>query len=218
LSVADITQPRKPAMADLVFYHAAPSRGSVVHWMLEEVGEPYDVHLLNLKSGDQNKPEYRAINPQGKVPAIRHKGVVTTEVAAICCYLADAFPAAKLAIPVGDPRRGPYLQWLFFSPSCIEPAMLDRGFPRVNAPPPTAVGYRDLDALLDIVCRALKQGPYLMGEQFTAVDVVVGSTLRWGMMFKMIPERLETRDYVARLASRPAMQRANAKDAAAMAT
>ena len=117
-------------MADLTLYHAAPSRSSVVRWMLEELGQPYDVHLLKLANGDQAKPDYLAINPMGKVPALKHGDAVVTEVAAICTYLADEFPHARLNIPVGDPRRGAYLKWLFFSPSCIEPAVTDRAFPR----------------------------------------------------------------------------------------
>jgi glutathione S-transferase len=201
-------------MANLTLYHAAPSRGSIARWMLEETGEPYDVHLLDLRQGDQRKPDYLAINPQGKVPALKHGGVVVTEAAAICAYLADEFPKARLAIPTGDPRRGVYFQWLFFGPSVIEPAMMDKGFPRTNAPPAAAVGYRDLDAVIDIVAKAVAAGPYLMGEQFTAADVVVGSALRWGMLFKMIPERAETVAYVSRLAQRPALQRTDAADQA----
>jgi len=199
-------------MAEITFYHAVPSRSMVVHWMLEEVGEPYDVHLIDLKAGAQNAPDYRAINPQGKVPAIRYKGVVTTEVAAICCLLADEFPKATLSVPVGDPQRGPYLQWLFFNPGAIEPAMMDTKFPRNPAPPPTAIGYRDLDVLLDVVEGALKDKTYLMGDQFTAADVVTGSGLRWGMQFGMIPQRAALAAYVKRLEARPAMQRANAAD------
>ena len=201
-------------MADLLLYHAAPSRSSIVRWMLEETVEPYDVHLLKLSEGEQRKPEYLAINPQGKVPALRHEVVVITEVSAICAYLADEFPKAKLAIPIGEPRRGVYLQWLLFGPSCIEPAMMDKGFPRAKAPPASAVGYRDLDAVLDVVSNALAKGPHLMGEPFTAADVVIGSGLRWGMQFKMIPERPEFAAYVARLTARPAAQRANQKDQA----
>lgn len=112
-------------MAELMFYTAVPSRGAVVRWMLDEVGEPYDTTVPDLKSGEQNQPAYRAINPQGKVPAIRCKGQVTTEVPAICAFLAGGFPQARLNIPLGDPRRGPYLTWLFFNPSAIEPAMMD---------------------------------------------------------------------------------------------
>ncbi|MFL5000814.1 MAG: glutathione S-transferase N-terminal domain-containing protein, partial [Xanthobacteraceae bacterium] len=104
-------------MAKLTLYHAAPSRSSIVHWMLEEVGEPYDLHLLSLKAGENRAPQYLAVNPMGKVPALRHGDVVITEAAAICTYLADAFPQRKLNIPIGDPRRGIYLKWLFFGPS-----------------------------------------------------------------------------------------------------
>jgi glutathione S-transferase len=199
-------------MADLTLYHASPSRSSTVLWMLEEVGEPYDIHLLKLMQGDQLKPEYLAVNPQGKVPALKHNGVVMTEVAAICTYLADAFPKANLAIPVGDPRRGAYLQWLFFGPSCIEPAIADRAWPRKEAPRQGAIGYRDIDQLVDIVAKAVAKGPYLMGEQFTAADVVIGSGVRWGTLFKLMPDRPEFGPYVARLAARAAAKRAEAKD------
>jgi glutathione S-transferase len=108
-------------MADLTLYHASPSRSSIVLWMLEELGQPYDVHLVSFKKGENLTPEYLAINPMGKVPALRHRDVVISEVSAICTYLADEFPEAKLNIPVGDPRRGPYLRWMFFGPSVIEP-------------------------------------------------------------------------------------------------
>jgi glutathione S-transferase len=199
-------------MADLLLYHAAPSRSATVRWMLEEVGEPYDIHLLKLSEGDQQKPEYLAINPQGKVPALKHKGVVVTEVSAICTYLADEFPKATLAVPVGDPRRGAYLQWLFFGPSCIEPAILDRAFPRKEPARAAAMGYRDIDTLADIVAKAVSKGPYILGEQFTTADVVIGSGLRWGTMFKLIPERPEFKPYIERLTQRPASQRADAKD------
>ena len=148
-------------MADLVLSHAVPSRSATVRWMLEEVGEPYDVHLLKLSEGEQQKPAYLAVNPQGKVPALKHKGVVITEVAAICAYLADEFPKAKLAIPTGDPRRGVYLQWLFFGPSCMEPAISDRAFPRKEPPRASAIGYRDIDTLADIVAKTVAKGPYL---------------------------------------------------------
>src|ERR1700750_2656347 len=101
-------------MSHLTLYYASPSRASIAMWMLEEIGEPYNVHLLDLKNGDNRKPDYLAINPMGKVPALRHGGTVITEVAAICTYLADEFPAAKLNVPVGSPKRGVYLKWLFF--------------------------------------------------------------------------------------------------------
>jgi glutathione S-transferase len=199
-------------MPELMLYTAVPSRGAVARWMLEEVGEPYEAHVLNLQAGEQNKPAYRAVNPHGKVPALKYKGQVTTEVAAICAFLADEFPRPKLAIPAGDPRRGPYLTWLFFNPSAIEPAMMDSRFPRKEAPPPAAIGYRSMDALLDVVEAALKGNTYLMGDQFTAADVVTGSGLRWGMLFGMIPQRAALAAYVGRLTAREAFKRAQEKD------
>ena len=199
-------------MANLTLYHAAPSRSSIVRWMLEELGEPYDLHVLSLAKGEQLAPDYLAVNPMGKVPALQHGEAIVTEAAAICTYLADEFPHARLNIPVGDSRRGPYLKWLFFGPSCIEPAMIDRVSPRKEQPRRGMVGYGDFDTVMDVVAKGLAPGPYLIGDQFTAADVVVGSTLRWGMMFKLIPERPEFRAYVDRLQARPALQRATALD------
>ena len=199
-------------MAKLTLYHAAPSRSSIVHWMLEEVGEPYEVHLLNLQRGDTRAADYLAVNPMGKVPAIRHGDVVVTETAAICAYLADEFPKAGLNVPVGDRRRGPYLKWLFFSPGCIEPAMLDRAYPRKEPPPQAALAYGSYETVLDVVADAVRKGPYLLGDRFTAADVVIGSVLRYGMMFKLLPERPEFTGYTGRLAARPAFARATAKD------
>jgi glutathione S-transferase len=201
-------------MAKLMLYHAAPSRSSIVRWMLEEVGEPYDIHLLHLSKSEQRAADYLAINPMGKVPALKHGDVVITEAAAICTYLADAFPQAKLHVPIGDPRRGVYLKWLFFGPGCIEPAMLDRAFPRKEEARRAALGYGDFDTVMNVTANAVAKGPYLMGEQFCAADVVIGSTLRWGMLFKLLPERPEFSAYVGRLSERPALQRASKKDEA----
>jgi glutathione S-transferase len=199
-------------MAKLTLYHAAPSRSSITRWMLEEVGEPYELHLLDLLRGDQTRPEYLAINPMGKVPALRHGDTIITEGAAICAYLADEFPARKLNVPVGTPRRGVYLKWLFFGPSCYEPAITDRNFPRREEPRRGMLGYGDFDSVMNVLAAAVAEGPYLMGEQFTAADVVIGAGLRWGLQFKLIPSRPEFTAYVARLAERPALQRADAKD------
>jgi glutathione S-transferase len=199
-------------MPDLTLYHAAPSRSSIVLWMLEELGQPYDIKLIKLSAGDNLKPDYLAINPMGKVPALKHGDAVITEAAATCTYLADEFPGAKLNIPVGTPRRGIYLKWLFFGPSCIEPAVIDRAAPRKEEARRGMLGYGDFDTVMNVVVQAVAKGPWLMGEQFTAADVIVGANIRWGMMFKMIPPRQEFLDYVARIAARPAAQRAEAKD------
>jgi glutathione S-transferase len=199
-------------MPSLTLYHAAPSRSSIVHWMLEEVGEPYDIHLMSLKKGENRAADYLKVNPMGKVPALKHGDTVITEAAAICAYLADAFPQAKLNVPVGDPRRGHYLKWLFFGPSCIEPAIIDRMFPRTGDIPRAALGYGDYDTVIAVLAEAVRRGPYLLGEQFTAADVVIGSGLRWGMMFKGLPERPEFVAYAGRMAERPAAKRATQKD------
>ena len=199
----------------LTLYHAIPSRSSIARWMLEEVGEPYDVHLLNLQAGENLKPAYLAVNPMGKVPALDHDGVVITEAAAICTYLADAFPKAELNVPVGDKRRGLYLKWLFFGPSCVEPAVTDRAFPRKEEARRGMLGYGDYDTVLNVLAKGVAGGPYILGEQFTTADVIIGSGLRWGMLFKLIPERAEFMAYVGRLNQRPAVKRAQEKDAAA---
>jgi glutathione S-transferase len=180
--------------------------------MLEEIGEPYDIHPISLSKGDNCTAEFLALNPMGKVPVLKHGDAVITEAAAICAYLADEFPRAGLNVPVGDPRRGPYLRWLFFGPSCIEPAMMDRAFPRREEARRAALGYGDFDAVLNVVATAVARGPYILGEQFTAADVVIGSGLRFGMLFKLLPERKEFTDYTGRLAGRPALERAEVKD------
>ncbi len=199
-------------MANLTLYHASPSRSSIARWMLEEIGEPYDLHVLSLAKGEQRAPDYLAVNPMGKVPALKHGDTVITEAAAICTYLADEFPQARLNVPVGDPRRGTYLRWLFFAPSCIEPAITDRAFPRKEEPRRGMLGYGDFDTVMAVVAAAVEPGPYLMGEQFTAADVVLGSTLRWGMMFGVLPKRPEFVAYVGRLEQQPALKRAIALD------
>jgi glutathione S-transferase len=199
-------------MPNLTLYHASPSRSSIVLWMLEELGQPYDVKLISLQNGDNLKPDYLAINPMGKVPALKHGDTIITEVAAICTYLADEFPEAKLAIPIGTPARGVYLKWLFFGPGCFEPAVIDRAAPRKEEARRAMLGYGDFDTAMNVVAKAVEKGPWLMGEQFTAADVVIGANVRWGTMFKLVPERPEFTAYAARIAERPAAQRAEAKD------
>src|ERR1044071_69947 len=132
-------------MPKLTLYHATPSRSAVTLWMLEETGAPYDVKLLNLAANEQMKPDYLAINPMGKVPALKSLAGVITAVAAICASLADAFPEKKLAPSLDDPRRGAYFRWLFLPPSVIEPAVQDKLFPRKEPPRAGAIGWRELD-------------------------------------------------------------------------
>jgi len=199
-------------MAALTLYHAAPSRSSTTLWMLEEVGEPYEIELISLKGQDQLKPGYRALNPMGKVPTLVNKGAVVSEVAAICCYLADTYPKAGLAPPVGDPMRGPYLKWLFWGPSCFEPAVIDHYLKRALGPR-AMMSWIDYESTLDIISAALAKGPYLLGETFSAADVVVGSGVNWGLRFGTVTARPEFAAYAERLRARPAMQRQMARDA-----
>ncbi len=198
-------------MAALTLYHMTPSRSSIALWMLEEVGEPFEIH--QLRRGETRESAYLAVNPMGKVPALRHGNALVTEVAAICCYLADAFPAAGLNVPLGDPLRGDYLKWLFFAPGVFEPAVADRAFKRVEPPPRSAIGYGDFDTVMDVVARAVSAAPYLVGGRFTAADLLIGANLRWAMAFGLIPKREEFARYVAQLDARPAYQRAAARDA-----
>jgi glutathione S-transferase len=197
---------------EITLYHISPSRSSIVLWMLEELGEPYDVHLLDMKKGENRQPAYLAINPMGKVPAIRHKGVVVTEVSAICCYLADFYPAAKLNVAIDDPQRAPYLKWLFFGPSCVEPAMLDHMMKRESGQR-SQLGWGDYESVVNVLRGAVSKAPFLVGERFTTADIIIGSGLRYGMMFKGLPELPEFAAYVKRLTERPAAKRAEAKDA-----
>lgn len=195
----------------LTLYHSPQSRSTTVRWMLEELGEPYEMRLLNLRAGEQLQPAFLAINPMGKVPALVHDGAVITEAAAICCYLADAYPKANLAAPIGDPRRGPYLKWLFFGPSCLEPALISTSMDGPQ-PPRARAGWGDYETVIGVLQQAVADGPYLLGEQFTAADVVIGAGLRWGMLLKLVPELPEFVAYTGRLAERPALQRQIALD------
>ena len=142
-------------MAKLTLYHAAPSRSSIVRWMLEEPVSPTKSICSSLSKGEQAKPDYLAVNPMGKVPALKHGDTVITEAAAICTYLADEFPHARLNVPVGDPRRGTYLKWLFFGPDCVEAAIMDRAFPRGEEPRRGMLGYGDFDTVMDVVAKAV---------------------------------------------------------------
>lgn len=196
----------------LRLHHAAPSRSSTTLWMLEELGEPYDLNVIDTKTEQQLQPAYRAINPMGKVPALEHEGQVITEVGAICLYLADAFPKSGLAPAIGDPMRGPYVRWMFFQGNCFEPAIIDKAMqrePGLRAMSP----YGEFDMTVDVVAKAIK-GPWFLGEKFTALDVYFGSAIRWTTQFGLLPSRPEFQSYIARLVERPAAKRAAARDAA----
>lgn len=198
----------------LVHYHAPQSRSFTIRWLFEELGSPeHDLKVLNLKAGDHKKAEYLAINPMGKVPAIAHDGTVVTESAAIAIYLADLFQDAGLAPAIGDVARGTYLRWIIFNQACVEPAVSDKAFGRPQASA-SALPYGTYEDTVEALAGALQTGPYLLGERFTAADVVVGASVRWLLMFKLLPERREFTQYAARLEARPALQRAHAADVA----
>ncbi len=191
----------------IILHHAAPSRSSTVLFMLEEIGAPYELKVLDLQKEEQYRPEYLAINPMGKVPAIEHNGAVVTEVGAICTYLADAFPKAGLAPPIGDPLRGTYLRWMFFQGNALEPAIVDRALKRE----PGRRGmmpYGTYEVAVAALERAVEKGPWFLGERYSAADVYVGSAISWGLQFQLLPERETFKRYVARLNGRPARQRA----------
>ena len=199
---------------DLIFYTNPMSRGRIARWMLEEVGAPYRTELLDYGTTMQ-APDYRAINPMAKVPAIRHGATVVTECAAICAYLADAFPEAGLAPPLA--QRGDYYRWLFFAAGPAEAAVTNRAL-GWEAPPErhALVGYGSFEEMVDALEFAVKDKPYIAGDAFSAADVYVGSHIAWGLMFKSIPERPAFADYAARIHDRPAYRRAAALDDAAM--
>lgn len=204
-------------MSDLTFYTNPMSRGRIVRWMLEEVGQPYETVLLNWGAGSKS-PEYLAINPMGKVPAITHGETVVTECAAICAYLADAFPQARLAPPTGSKLRGPYYRWLFFGAGPVEQATGAKAM-GWEAPPERAMmlGYGSMADVIATLDGALTGREYLAGDSFTAADLYIGSHLGWGMNFGTLEKRPVFEAYVARLQARPAAIRANQIDDALIA-
>jgi glutathione S-transferase len=201
-----------PTKPRVTFFHAPQSRSGGTRALLEELGVDYDLQALNFKTGEQRQPAYLAINPMGKVPAIRHGDALIIEQPAVFMYLADLYPEAKLAPPIGDPLRGPYLRWLVFYGSCFEPALIDRSMKREAAAPSTCP-YGDFDTMLKTLTDQLEKGPYLLGDTFSAADVLWGSALNWTTMFKLVPELPVIRAYIDRVIRRPAMQRAAEKDA-----
>ena len=206
-------------MADeLIFYTNPMSRGRLVRWMLEEVGQPYRTEILDYDT-TMKAPAYLAINPMGKVPALRHGDAVVTECAAICAYLADAFPAAGLAPPPGDRLRGPYYRWLFFGAGPIEQAWTNQAMGFVVPPDKERMaGYGNFAKVMDVLEQAVSQGPYLVGTAFTAADLYIGSHLGFGMQFGMIDKRPAFERYVANLMARPAAVKAKQIDDAPPAT
>lgn len=197
---------------ELLFYTNPMSRGRVVRWMLEEVGQPYRTEVLPY--GDAMRtPEYLAVNPMGKVPTLRHGDAVVTETAAICAYLADAFPQAGLAPAPGDRLRAPYLRWLFFSAGPLESAVVAKSFGwTVPEDREGMAGWGSYDRTMGTLEKAVSGGEYLVGDRFSAADVVLGSQVAWGMHFGTVERRPAFEGYVRRITGRPAAKRAREID------
>ena len=186
-------------------YWCPRTRSFSALWLMEETGQPYERVLIDLNKNDQKSPDYLKINPMGKVPALQDGDVSVAESAAICAYVAERYPEAELAPPVGDPRRAKYLQWLFFGPGCIEPAMVQVSTKiEMN---PVAAGWGDAQRVFDVLDDALAKGPWLLGETFSAADIIIGSGLNFSVrLFKMIASRPSFEAYIERCMARPAFQ------------
>ena len=201
----------------ITFHYAPQSRAFGTRVLLEELGVPYDLHVLDIRTGEQLKPDYLAVNPMGKVPAISHRGVVVTEQAAVALYLGDLFSEAGMAPAIDDPRRGAYLRWMVFYGSSFEPALVDHALkrpplPRNNAP------YADYETVVSIVNEQVRRAsPFWLGEQFSVADVLWGSALHWVTSFGIFEKTPEVAAYVERVTSRPAFRKAQADEAALIA-
>jgi glutathione S-transferase len=197
---------------DVVFYHNPQSRGRIVRWMLEEAGAPYEVRLIEFKTGAHKAAAFLAINPMGKLPAIVHRGAVVTECPAICAYLADAFPEAGLAPPLAE--RAGYYRWLFFGAGTLEYAIVDKLLGRPAPERPQALGYGNFADTLHTLEAAVTPGPWLLGDTFSAADVYIGSQIAFAARMKGFEPTPVLAAYVARCMTRPAAQRAIALDTA----
>ncbi len=188
-------------------FYSPKSRSFAALWAMEETGEPYERVFTDINTGDQKKPEYLAVNPMGKVPGLKDGDAMMGESSAICAYIGDRYPNAKLAPPIGDPRRARYLQWLFFNGN-IE-AAITQVFTKIEMPPRTA-GWGDATQVFDVLDAALEKGPWILGEQFTAADIVIGSGVHFAVRaFKMVPTRPSFERYLDLCEARPAYQRAD---------
>lgn len=197
-------------------YWSPRSRSFSTLWLMEETGQPYQRVLTDISKGAQRTIEFLAVNPMGKVPALQDGDATLAEAAAICAYVAERYPQAGLAPPIGEIRRAKYLYWLFFAPGCIEPAMVQvaTGVEMNSA----AAGWGDAQRVFDVLDNALERGPWILGDTFSAADIVIGSGLNFAVrMFKMVPTRPSFDRYLDRCAARPAFQRAMALASGEMA-
>lgn len=197
---------------NIVLYHHPFSRASNVVWMLEEIGQPYELKFVDFMAGQQRTPEFRRINPMGKLPTLVDGDTVVTEAAAIGLYLADRYAYGTLAPRVDDPARGTYLRWSFFAPSVIEPGTMARAAKWEYRS--SQAGWGDYDAMLDTIEAAIGAGPWILGDRFSMADMILGGTVRYMLMVKMVEPRPAFVAYSERLAARPANKAAQAKNEA----
>ena len=195
----------------ITLYYSPQTRATGARILLEELGAPYDLHVLNMKAGEQRQAAYLAVNPLGKVPAIRHGEALVTEQVAIYIYLADLFPQAGLTPALNDPLRGPYLRWITYYGASFEPALIDKFMKREPAPA-MHTPYSDYDSMLGALEAQLSKGPYLLGERMTAADILWGVAFSWTMMFGLVPKKDVFVRYAERISSRTAFQRISAAD------
>lgn len=196
----------------ITFFHAPNTRSSGVLALLEELQADFDLQVLDLKAGEHRQSAFMAVNPMGKVPAILHGDALVTEQSAVYLYLADLYADRGIAPQMGDQLRGPLLRWLAFYGSSFEPAVVDRSMKRESAPASSSP-YGTWDTMFGTLTSQLAQGPYLLGERFTAADVLWGGALNWTTKFGIVPKTPDIEAYVQRVTSRPAFERAREKDA-----
>ena len=196
----------------VTLFHSPHTRSSGVLTLLEELGADYELHVLNMKKNEQRGAIYLAINPMGKVPAVMHNGALVTEQVAVYTYLADMYPEAGITPAIGDPLRGPYLRWMAFYGSCFEPAFVDKAMKREQGEA-SMMPYGTLDDVWNAVTGQLAKADYMLGDTFTAVDVLWGAALNWMTMFGLAPETPVVRAYIDRITARPAVARAAKIDA-----
>ena len=200
-------------METITLYHHPKSRSASARVLLEALGVPYTVKVIDFTAGANRTPEFLELNPMGKLPTLLHGDAVVTEQVAITIYLADRFPAAGLAPAFDDARRGPYLRWLAFYGSCFEPAVVDHAFKRPALDPSTSP-YRDYDTVIEALVAQLGRGDYLLGDTLTAADLLWGTALKWTTAFGIVPKLPAIVAYMDRVSAHPAVQRAGALDAA----
>jgi glutathione S-transferase len=201
-----------PTQQPITLYHSPQTRSSGALNLLEELHAPYSLHVLNMKAGEQRQSAYLAVNPMGKVPAIRHGDALITEQVAIGIYLADLFPEAGITPAIGDALRGPYLRWYVFYAACFEPAMVDKALKR-DGGSTAMLPYGSVETTVSTLIAQLTAGPWLLGDRFTAADVLWGTALTWMTGFGLVEAVAPIKAYVERWNARPSVKKVAEIDA-----